>query len=143
MKKAIVAIGTVFLLGWLIRVGVPYMNSFRVQEDIAIRQASLRTIVERAYRGAATNAGRFPDTLEEMRPFALQKGVTLSNFVYNPSANPEARTLNRDRIVVGENPAVVGKRDIYFVCIEGKYVLRVSREEYLKLIEAERLRAIP
>jgi len=132
IKKITFLILCLFVIGWAVRVLVPYRQALKNENDMRIRQDSFETLVNRLYEFAETNNERFPTNLEELGTLTNHFGnlVNYINYVYKPSARFKSDETDSRKLVIGENPLSITNRNIYLMLTEGRFIIMIDPKKY-------------
>ena len=108
---------------------------------MAERRAIMSTLLEEVFKAAETNRGAFPRSLNEVGN-SFEKPIVIENYIYFAGASARSDRINKTNIVIGENPRKLPGKRLYFVAMEGKYIITLTEPEYLNLLELNRGRQL-
>jgi predicted MPP superfamily phosphohydrolase len=135
MKKVAVAFVIFFLAGWAVRILVPYWESKSLNQELNSRKQAITLLIDAIYQYAETNNGHFPRDLNQL--FFIQNAgtaVIVTNYYYNIPQSNRLGNVDDKKIVVAEKDKSFPERSIYYVGLQGKWVVRKKRDEYLRLL---------
>lgn len=141
MKKIAFCLVGLFVVGWIVRVLLPYGQSVQSKDDLRARRDSFTLLVSRLYEFAVTNGGNFPAELKELEPVTNHDGrmIDVGNYAFRPSAHSQSETIDGTKMVVGEKPSKLPNRNLYLLSVEGRYTFTLDPEKYGSLLKANGL----
>jgi hypothetical protein len=145
VKRAAAILVCLFVIGWIVRVVVPYSQSRTTRTEVADRRARITLLLSNVYNFASTHDGEFPNDLTQLQSANAQSSQTgdnqilakvdLSQYIYKRPAPHERDRIRSDVVVIAENEIAIPGKSAYFVGLQGNWVVLKALPEYRTIVQ--------
>jgi hypothetical protein len=133
MTKVVVVLCIAFTIGWGVRVGLPYLQSFKTEADMNDRRKHVATLLLQVYEYARTNSEIYPSNLSLIT--LNDNNIYITKYIYIAPTHAQTDKIREQNVVIAEKETSFPGKPRYFVGLEGNWVILKSQSDYRRLLK--------